>query len=50
MGQLANAHLIAAAPELLEACKAAIGTFAPDTEHVAIATLLAKAIAKAETE
>jgi hypothetical protein len=47
--QRANAALIAAAPELLEACKQSIITLDPmDNDHVELYRVLRAAIAKAE--
>ena len=49
----ANAHLISAAPELLDACEAAmqcIGELAPTQARVEVAQMLTCAIAKAKGE
>ena len=49
----ANAHLITAAPELLDACEAAmqcIGELAPTQARVEVAQMLTSAIAKAKGE
>jgi hypothetical protein len=44
----ANAHLIAAAPELLGACKAALNAFTTNTDLFGVVDTLKSAIAKAE--